>query len=195
MQSRIHIRDRRPATWVVAGLVFLACAVSTTPARAQPGSETKDLLKCQKAVAKEGIKLVTVEQKSFEKCYETLLKCKIMEAKGEHKSADKRDKCFAKAAQKCEKSFAKIAKAQDKKGPKVVKKCAKVTIEDVKDTDGLGYGLLPCGAETTTAGFLGCLDQVMQPKTEIVSGQLAARIGMLLDEQGLGGAFPDLPRP
>jgi len=176
----------------------LALGLAIIPAgagRAQVVAATGDLLKCQKAVAKEGMKLLALEQKSFEKCYETLLKCEIMKIKGEHKSPDKAAQCVAKAAQTCTKVFEKIAKAKVGKGPKLEKTCAKVAIEDIQQTDGLGYGLLPCGAETTTPGFLSCLDQVLQPKTEIVSGQLAARIGTLLDAQGLGGSFPNLPRP
>ena len=194
--------DRRISTfhrarWLAAGLALLATAATLAPkpAAAQLTSQTKDLLKCQKAIGVEGMKVVVLEQKSLEKCYEPLLKCQVMATQGEHKSPEAAAKCVTKAAARCAKATAKIATARDKRRAKLVDKCEKVSIADVQATDGLGWGVMPCGAETTTAGFVGCLDQVLQPKTEIVTGQLAARIGQLLDAQGLGDPFPNLPRP
>jgi hypothetical protein len=197
MNPHRSISKPRRARRLAACLAVLA-AIATfaaQPTAAQLTSATKDLLKCQKAIGAEGMKVVALEQKSLEKCYEPLLKCELMAVQGEHRSPEAQAKCFTKAAAGCEKAAAKIAAARDKRHVKLLDKCAAVAIADVQAADGLGWGLMPCGAETTRAGFVGCLDQVLQPKTEIVTGQLAARIGNLLDAQGLGDPFPNLPRP
>lgn len=156
-----------------------------------PDARGKAALKCQKAIAKAGAKLAVQRLSRVQKCVQAELVCLQEKLVPE---------CHAKAAQTCAKELAAVGDDEAKLTSTIVKACGAkepgappvVSIDDLRDPVGLGYGFVEgaCALEHGVAGLVDatdlarCLARQHACRVDVAIGAAAPRAYELLRRAG-----------
>ncbi len=179
--------DRRlgPALLVIASILVFASRASA--------DTTKGLLDCQRALDKQGAKLVKARTKYLGRCVAELLTCQVaFEVDGTPPG-----RCQAAATTTCGIAFTNTAAADAKFAAKVSLKCA-VSDAGFRSRRGLGFrddgdacaALSPPGSVSTTATGLACAARAADCAADDRVEQEEPRAYELLSAAGLAGSAP-----
>lgn len=176
------------------------CGVLVAPLPARADSAQLSLTKkCRKTVSKEARTYAKKRMNFMLKCIDKLLKCEILlEVDGENANA-----CRGKAEDSCTKALgpaadSKLSKAADKFDNKAGLQCLPLGLATMLSTGpgGLAYANdATCNGEIDIPSLLDCLRGRLEAEVDALVVEIEPRAALLLDNAGLGGEFPNLPRP
>ncbi|MCK6553225.1 hypothetical protein L6Q96_01365 [Candidatus Binatia bacterium] len=199
MTRRKRIEARTSGPLRIAALAALGALVVLDAAPAAASTQLDAALACRKALSTAGRVYADKRRKSLLTCGAKLLKCDILlEVDGENANG-----CRSKATDSCKRAIGPSAdsavnKAADKFDTKSGTECLPFGLTDMLSTaaGGLWFGNdTTCNLAVDLPSFIDCLRGEIDVEVDTVVGHVMPRIGILLDNAGLGGPYPNLPRP
>ena len=192
--ARVHGRMVRLATLAAAAVLAL---LDAAPATASPQLDAA--LACRKALSTAGRVYADKRRKALLVCASKLLKCDILlEVDGENANG-----CRSKATDSCLRAIGPsvdsvLNRAADSFDTKAGTACLPFGLTDMLSTAAGGLWFdndATCNTAADLPTFLDCLRAEVDVEVDASVGRTLPRAGILLDNAGLGGPYPNLPRP
>lgn len=196
-QKRVGARlrgSRRVATLLAMAVLAV---LDTAPAAAS--TQLDAALACRKALSTAGRVYADKRRKSLLVCASKLLKCDILL----EVDAENANGCRSKATDSCTRAIGPsvdsvVNRAADKFDTKAGTECLPLGLTDMLSTaaGGLWFGNdSTCNTAVDLPTLLDCLRGEVEVEVDASVGRTLPRAGILLDNAGLGGPYPNLPRP
>jgi len=187
----------------LALLLFLAVlgAGMSCPVTAGAASPAlKAAQNCRKALSARGRRYVDTRRKMLLKCADSVMKCEL---KLEIDGLNPND-CRSRAESSCRRNLnlasadSRLSRAIDSFETKVGEACLSMGLTEMLSTaaGGLWFGDdSNCNASGDIPTLVSCLRDELELEVDGVVGRTIPRAGLILDNAGLGGHYPNLPRP
>jgi len=182
---------------LVAACLLASVAGWVKPADASPVLDAAKL--CRKALSTKGRTYADKRTRLLLNCVDKLLKCALRaEIEGENPGS-----CRSRAEDSCKRSVGPandsgINRAVTAFDDKIFDACSDIGLATMLSTaaGGLWFGNdATCGMSASIPVLLDCLRGRLDVHIDATVGRTKPRAGLLLDNIGLGGNYPNLPRP
>jgi len=185
---------------ILSFLIFLGTVVSEPSPVNAASPALKAAQNCRKALSARGRRYVDTRRKMLLRCADSFMKCEL---KLEIDGLNPND-CRSRARSSCRRNLnlasadSRLSRAIDSFESKVGDACVLMGLTEMLSTGagGLWFGNdSSCNASGDIPTLISCVRDELEVEGDGVVARTAPRVGLILDNAGLGADYPNLPRP